>query len=77
MAGRTKYIVANPNGEDHEVAFKTGRKPSFATWALLNGEWERIGWSYQATKLEAQAKTLADMRRRGFEGRVTRVLPAV
>lgn len=75
MAGRKNFVVAHPNGEDTETVLKGGKAPEYATWALMNGEWERIGWSYgDQAKAERTAKSAIGSL--GWTWKVTRVLPA-
>lgn len=74
-AKQTKYIVALPTGEGHENVAKGGKAPQFATWAQMDGQWKRIGWSYgDQAKAERTAKsTIGSL---GWNFAVTRVLPA-
>lgn len=75
MAGRKSFIVAHPNNIDTETVLKGGKAPEYATWALMNGEWERIGWSYgDQAKAERTAKSAIGSL--GWKYQVTRVLPA-
>ena len=74
MAGRQAYIVANVNGIDTERVLKAGKAPQFAIWAKVDGEWHRVGWSYQANKMDAINKSAAH--KQGFPTKATRVLPA-
>ena len=85
MAGRQSYIIANPDNESTETALKTGKVPTFATWAFYTEEaphysqgagWVRMGYSYQATREDALKKALPDFRKNGHRVTVTRVLPA-
>ena len=78
MAGRKSYIVAHPNNEDHITELKGGKVPTFATWRLRKdtGEWEHMGWSFQASLEDAKKKALPDFRKYGETVTATRVLPA-
>lgn len=86
MAGRSKFIIAHPNNEDHEIDHKGGKSPKWATWVLFTEEnphhtegagWVRGGWSFIADENEARKKALPDMRKQGLKVTVTRVLPTV
>jgi hypothetical protein len=85
MAGRSEYIIAHPNNEDHIREAKGGKVPTFATWVYYPAEhphrtqgagWVRMGYSYQDTLADAQKKALPDFRKNGARIAVTRVLPA-
>lgn len=85
MAGRSEYIVAHPNNEDHITAIKGGKVPTFATWAYYTEEhphyrrgagWVHLGFSYQTNLEDAKKKALPDFRKNGMTVTATRVLPA-
>lgn len=86
MAGRSSYIIANPNNEDTETAIKGGKVPTFATWANYTEAhphptkgacgWLRLGWSYQANQEDAAKKALPEFRKYGMQVAATKVLPA-
>lgn len=84
MAGRVKYVVAHPDGEDHIEVLKGGKRPTFATWAYYTEEhphptegagWVHMGYSFQATLEEAQKKALPDFRKHGMEVTATQIIP--
>lgn len=75
MAGRTEYVIAHPNGEETLREVKGGKAPAYATWALMDGEWVRVGWSYSGTLAEAQKRGNSDARKCGYQTTATRVLP--
>ena len=75
MAGRKSFVVAHPDNENTETVLKGGKAPEFATWALINGEWERIGWSY-GDKEKAERSAKSSIGSLGYTYTVTRVLPA-
>ncbi|MFF8942853.1 hypothetical protein ACF1A5_11390 [Streptomyces sp. NPDC014864] len=85
MAGRKEYIIAHPNGVDHIRAWKGGKVPTHATWAYFTADqphhsegagWVHLGWSFQTTLADAQAKALPDFRKHGARVTATRALPA-
>lgn len=85
MAGRRSFVVAHPDNENHVTELKGGKAPTFATWVLYTEEaphpahgagWLRMGWSYQTSLEDAQAKALPDFRKYGMKVTATRVLPA-
>lgn len=75
MAGRKSFVVAHPDNENTETVLKGGKAPEYATWALMNGEWERIGWSY-GDKDKAERTAKSSIGSLGYTYTVTRVLPA-
>lgn len=84
MAGRSAYIIAHPNNEDHITEHKGGKVPTFATWAFYTEEhphrtegagWVHMGYSYQATLADAKKKALPDFRKYGRKVTATRALP--
>lgn len=74
MAGRSKYLVAHPNGEDVIEALKGGKPPAYATWMVLDGTWRHVGWSFQDTLADATKKALPTQRAMGATVTVTPVI---
>lgn len=79
MAGRSSYIVAHPNNEDHITELKSGKVPAWAVWCIKNGEWVFTGWTFKTDKMEALKAARNNRRPYGWtesQVTITRVLPA-
>lgn len=71
-AKKMTFTIIDPEGMPKKFT-KGGKVPTFATWGLVDGRWERFGWSYKGDRLAAEKSARSTIGSLGWQYAVTPV----